>query len=66
MISLGVDKMITKIGYLRLYDEFYFEGEKFKIVGINSYRSFNNVLCYNSETKKRIWLDQGSEVEIKK
>lgn len=58
----GEEAMI-KIGDLKKHDEFYFEGEIYKIIGLSAYRSFNNVLCQNIKTKKCKWLDQATEVE---
>lgn len=56
--------MKTKIGSLCRHDEFYFEGEIYKIIGLSAYRSFNNVLCQNIKTKKNKWQDQGTEDEV--
>lgn len=53
---------MIKIGDLKKHDEFIFNGEKYKILGISSYRSYNNVICLNVETKKRKWLDIATEV----
>lgn len=56
--------MITEIGDLYRHDEFIFEGKKYKILGLSSYRSYNNVICLNVETKKRKWFDVATEVEV--
>lgn len=52
---------MNKIGDLKKHDEFIFQGEKYKILGIGN-RSFNNVQCQNIATKKRKWLDIDTEV----
>lgn len=56
----GEESMI-KIGDLKKHDEFIFESEKYKILGIGN-RSYNNVQCQNIETKKRKWFDIDTEV----
>lgn len=55
--------MITEIGALYRHDEFYYDGEKYKILGLSGYRSYNNVICLNMKTIKRRWFDVATEVE---
>ncbi len=50
------------IGDFKSHDKVIFQGEKYEILGINHFRSFNNVLCRNVETKRRKWLDIDTEV----
>ena len=57
--------MLTEIGCLYKHDKFYLNGEKYKIIGLCFYKTYNNVLCQNIETNKHIWLDQDTEVEVK-
>ena len=56
--------MKIELGILQKHGEFILNGEKYKILGISSYRSFNNIQCQNIQTKKRKWLDQATEVEV--
>ena len=57
--------MITKnLGYLRIGDEFYFKGQKHKATSLGN-KDMNNVCCMNLETKKRIWLDVTTDVDVK-
>lgn len=54
----------TELGWLKIGDEFYINNQKHKSLGLGN-RDINNVLCINLETKKRIWLDTTSDVELK-
>lgn len=56
--------MTITIGDLYRRDEFILNGEKYKILGLSGYRSYNNILCLNVETKKRKWFDVATEVEV--
>ena len=56
--------MITKdLGFLRIGDEFYFEGQKHKACSLGN-KDMNNVCCMNLETKKKIWLDVTTYVDV--
>jgi len=52
--------MIT-VGDFKRHDKIIFQGKTYKILGIGN-RSYNNVQCQNIKTKKRKWLDIGTEV----
>lgn len=52
---------MIKIGDLKRHDKIIFQGETYEILGIGN-RSFNNVQCQNIATKRRKWLDIGTEV----
>lgn len=51
------------LGYLRIGDEFYFEGQKHKACSLGN-KDMNNVCCINLVTKKKIWLDVTTDVEV--
>lgn len=53
----------TKLGYLKVKDTFYLDGHKHKANSLGN-KDINNVCCTNLETKKRIWLDVDTEVEV--
>ena len=53
----------TQLGWLKLGDTFFFNGQKHKSNSLGN-KSINNVCCTNLETKKRIWLDVDTDVEV--
>lgn len=56
--------MKTKdLGYLRKGDKFYFNGQKCTAISLGN-KNMNNVCCMNLETKKKIWLDVTTIVEV--
>ena len=54
---------ITNLGWLKIGDTFYFEGQKHKAKSLGN-KDINNVCCINLETKRRVWLDVDTEVEV--
>lgn len=56
--------MKIELGILQKHGEFILNGEKYKILGMSGYRSYNNIICLNVETKKRKWFDVATEVEV--
>lgn len=54
----------TKLGYLKVKDMFYLDGHKHKANSFNENKNINAVCCTNLETKKRVWLDVDTEVEV--
>jgi len=54
-----------KLGFLKIGDTFYFDGKQYKANSVSD-KPINNVCCTNLETKKRIWLDVDTEVEVDK
>lgn len=59
----GQYMITTELGYLRIGDEFYFEGQRYKACSLGN-KDVNNVCCSNLETKKRLWLDVTTDVQI--
>ena len=53
----------TELGFLKIGDTFYFNGEKYKANSLGN-KDQNNVMCVNIATKKREWLDVTTDVEI--
>lgn len=53
----------TQLGWLKIGDTFFFNGQKHKASSLGN-KAINNVCCINLETKKRIWLDVDTDVEV--
>ena len=56
-------RKVTNLGWLKFGDTFYFEGQKHKAKSLGN-KDINNVCCINLETKRRVWLDVDTEVEV--
>lgn len=57
---------ITNLGWLKIGDTFYFEGQKYKAKSIDGNKDRNDVCCINLETRKIKWFDVDTEVEVEK
>lgn len=52
-----------KLGFLKIGDTFYFDNKQYKANSVSD-KPINNVCCTNPETKKRIWIDVDTIVEV--
>ena len=53
----------TEVGCLRINDIFYYDGKRYRILGLGN-KDINNVRCKNLETNKIEWFDTTSDVEV--
>lgn len=52
------------LGMLYVNDTFFYKGQKHRANSVSRIKEINSVCCTNTETKKRIWLDIDTPVEI--
>lgn len=52
------------LGLLHVKGTFFYKGQKHKANSVSRIKEINSVCCTNLETKKRIWLDIDTPVEI--
>ena len=56
--------MKTELGYLKVGDTFYVNGQKYKATSLGD-RDIDNVNCVNVDTRKRARFDTSTVVEVK-
>ena len=54
---------LIDIGYLTIGSEFRVNGERYKVLHLDSNKSVNSVLCQNLHNNKRKWFDLSTKVE---
>ena len=54
-----------KVGDLKKREKFMYKGELFRVVGLDSTKSYNNVLCKSLDTDNYAWFDLETPIDLK-